>query len=309
MFRIGQAMQHSPEAIGFHAPGLTGPFGAAVATGRLLKLDARQMRHAFGLAASMSGGLLNFVRTGDGGMVKRLHLGRAAEAGVLAAYLAQRGFSAPSDVLETPFGLLDAFCETSDAGLLTAGLGQSFQIEKLCIKRYACHVTAQVPVESLRRLMAENRFAGGDIHSLSLNVTDKVLSHHAERRPADIMLAQYSVPFSVAVAAFDDPENPAAFDQHVLTDPAVLALAEAITLTGGRAKGWGVTMKVRTHDGREFRSVSESFLGCPETPCTTDDMTRKFRKLTAKADHRQMEELLAQLLTVTSVEDVGLIPR
>ena len=39
-------------------------------------------------AGSMSGGLLEFAHSGNGAMVKRLHLGRAAESGVLAASLA-----------------------------------------------------------------------------------------------------------------------------------------------------------------------------------------------------------------------------
>src|ERR1051326_274673 len=92
MIRIGRATGHTNEARGFHAPGTTGPFGAAVACGHLLGLDAGRMANALGLAGSLAGGLLEFAR-GDGGMVKRLHLGRASEAGVLAASLAAAGVS------------------------------------------------------------------------------------------------------------------------------------------------------------------------------------------------------------------------
>src|SRR5882762_7911485 len=87
MIRIGRATGHTNEARGFHAPGTTGPFGGAVAAGHLLRLDAAVMTNALGIAGSLCGGLLEFAR-GDGGMVKRLHLGRASEAGVLAASLA-----------------------------------------------------------------------------------------------------------------------------------------------------------------------------------------------------------------------------
>ena len=74
MIRIGRATGHTNEARGFHAPGTTGPFGAAVAAGHLLGLDACAMTNALGIAGSLCGGLLEFAR-GDGGMVKRLHLG------------------------------------------------------------------------------------------------------------------------------------------------------------------------------------------------------------------------------------------
>ena len=51
------------------------------------------MANAIGIAGSLAGGLLEFAK-GDGGMVKRLHLGRASEAGVMAASLAAGGFVA-----------------------------------------------------------------------------------------------------------------------------------------------------------------------------------------------------------------------
>src|SRR5207302_11013905 len=100
MFRIGHATRHSNETRGFHAPGTTGPFGAAVAVGRLREFDAAKMTNTLGIAGSLACGLLEFARSGTGAMVKRLHLGRAAESGVLAASLAADGFTGPSSVIE-----------------------------------------------------------------------------------------------------------------------------------------------------------------------------------------------------------------
>jgi hypothetical protein len=135
MIRIGRATGHTNEARGFHAPGTTGPFGAAVAAGHLLRLDTRAMTNALGIAGSLCGGLLEFAR-GDGGMVKRLHLGRASEAGVLAASLAADGFAGPRTVIEGEFGFLRVFCTNWDLGELTRGLGNEFvgssTVLKLC---------------------------------------------------------------------------------------------------------------------------------------------------------------------------------
>ena len=110
MIRIGRATKHNNETRGFHAPGTTGPFGAAVACGRLMGFDAERMRNALGIAGSLACGLLEFARSGTGAMVKRLHLGRAAESGVLAASLAADGFTGPASVLEGEFGYLQVFC-------------------------------------------------------------------------------------------------------------------------------------------------------------------------------------------------------
>ena len=124
MIRIGRATKHNNETRGFHAPGTTGPFGGAIAVGRLLKFDAATMTNALGIAGSLSCGLLEFAKSGTGAMVKRLHLGRAAESGVLAASLAAEGFTGPVSVLEGEFGFLNVFCGEDDVGALTRGLGE-----------------------------------------------------------------------------------------------------------------------------------------------------------------------------------------
>src|SRR5215212_6958344 len=110
MVRIAMATKHTNEIRGFHGPSTTGPFGATVAVGCLLGFDAAKMTNALGIAASLAAGLLQFSRSGTGGMVKRLHLGRANESGVLAANLAARGFEGPHDILEGEFGFLNVFC-------------------------------------------------------------------------------------------------------------------------------------------------------------------------------------------------------
>src|SRR5258706_9546938 len=124
MFRIGTASLHSSESLGFHAPGLTGPFGAAVVAGRLLHLDSERLCEALGIAGSLCGGVLAFAKAGNRAMGKRLHLGRAAESGILAARLAQSGFEGPDTILEGGFGFLETYCSESDPALLTAGLGE-----------------------------------------------------------------------------------------------------------------------------------------------------------------------------------------
>src|SRR6201998_1926137 len=151
MIRIGRATGHTTEARALQAPCTTGPFGAAVAAGHLLGLDAGAMTNALGIAGSLGGGLLEFAR-GDGGMVKGLALGRASGAGVLAASLAARGFTGPRTVLEGKFGFLRVFCTAWDEAELTRGLGEEFVVTSAVLKRYPCHATAHPAVRAVREL-------------------------------------------------------------------------------------------------------------------------------------------------------------
>ena len=184
MIRIGRATGHTNEARGFHAPGTTGPFGAAVAAGHLLRLDAAAMTNALGIAGSLAGGLLEFAR-GDGGMVKRLHLGRASEAGVLAASLAADGFAGPRTVLEGEFGFLKVFCTKWDEAELTRGLGEEFVVSSTVLKRYPCHATAHAAVRAVRDLQAEHGFTGAEVEAITVTGTrahDRAPQHPGARR-------------------------------------------------------------------------------------------------------------------------------
>ena len=259
---------------------MTGPFGSAAACASLLKLSPAQTANAFGIAGSLAGGLLAFAKSGSGGMIKRLHLGRAAEAGVIAARLAQRGYEGPLTVLEGQFGLLDAFCEETDPSLLTKGLGEIWEIERLCIKRYACHVTSHVPVQLMRGFIERHGFSGGDIAGIEVDASAKVVSHHSATDPGDVMLAQYNVPFNLALAGYHDPRDPGVYNDQTAAEPRVRDLARRVRVgsAGGR-KGWSAQIVVTLRDGRRFEAAAETFLGCPDTPVSDEQLRFKFDRL------------------------------
>jgi 2-methylcitrate dehydratase PrpD len=208
MSRIGVAAGNSLERRGFHAPGLTGTFGAAVAAGRLIGLNERGMINALGIAGSYSGGLLEFSHCQEGAMVKRLHLGKAAEGGVTAALLAARGFAGPESVLEGKFGFCRTFSDSPNLARLTHRLGQEFETRNICIKSCACHINAHAPIEALQKLREELRFNPEDVREVVVAGIEKLVTHHAIYQPKDLMMAQYSIPFCIALSLYFDPTDP-----------------------------------------------------------------------------------------------------
>ena len=262
MIRIGRATGHTNEARGFHAPGTTGPFGAAIACGHLLGLDAAKMANALGIAGSLAGGLLEFAR-GDGGMVKRLHLGRASEAGVLAASLAAAGFAGPRTVLEGEFGFLRVFCTEFDEAELTRNLGHEFVTLSTVLKRYPCHATAHAAVGAVRALQAEHRFSGADVEEITVTGSRRMVERHNIAAPADLMLAQYSIPFAVALALHREARDPESWDNGALADPQIRTLARRVRLVLDERNGhgsMGSTARVALTDGRTFERHEASGL-------------------------------------------------
>src|SRR4030095_5744350 len=119
-----------------------------------------------GIAGSYSGGLIEFSRCQEGAMIKRLHLGKAAEGGVTAALLASRGFAGPESILEGKFGFFQTFSDSPRLAYLTHRLGRAFESLNICVKRCACHINAHAPIEALQKLREEIDFAAEDVHEI-----------------------------------------------------------------------------------------------------------------------------------------------
>jgi 2-methylcitrate dehydratase PrpD len=301
MIRIGHATKHTNEARGFHAPGTTGPFGAAAACGRLMGFDAPRLTNALGIAGSCAGGLLEFAHAGNGAMVKRLHMGRAAEGGVLAASLAADGFTGPSSVLEGDYGFLRVFCNDWDVAELTRGLGTDYFTLDIMLKRYACHITAHNPVEATLELRNEHKFTAADVAAITIAGNERMAKTNNIPAPADMMMAQYSIPFSVALSLYRDPIDPRSFDETAVRDRAILDLASRVRMVatpGQDRRNLVVTVTVTLRDGREVSRKVTSFKGTPERPLARAELREKFLLLTQRLGRHRMIALFERLQAI-----------
>src|SRR5262249_49792841 len=123
---------------GFHNPGVQGPFGAALAVGKLLGFEEPTLVNAMGIAGSHACGLVEFAWEGND--TKRMHLGRAAQLGMESAFLAEAGFTGPSRIIEGRFGYYNAFSlPGGDLAKLVGGLGLTWFVQPPSHKSYALH--------------------------------------------------------------------------------------------------------------------------------------------------------------------------
>jgi 2-methylcitrate dehydratase PrpD len=310
MYRIGYATKHSNERRGFHAPGTTGPFGAAVAAGVLLGLDAARMTNAIGIAGSLAGGLMEFARSGTGAMVKRLHLGRASESGVMAANLAAGGFTGPISVLEGEAGFLKVFCTEWDIADLTRGLGTEFKTLTLCLKRFPVHMTAQTGVQAVLELQQEHNFSGVDVDRVTVAGTERMATINNIANPTDIMMAQYSIPFCVALALFRDPRDPASFDDSALSDTAIRAMCErvSVVVADPPVKSAGASVvTVQLKNGRSVTKEVEEFNGTPARPLSRPELKDKFMTLTRARYGAEADGIFERLQGLENETDLGWI--
>ena len=310
MCRIGLAAENSAEKVGIHSPGITGTYASTVAAGRLLGLTQEQMVQAFGIAGSLCSGLLAFSKAGNGGMVKRLHIGRASESGVLAARLAKSGFTGPDTILEGKFGVFDAFTRDAKMERLLDGLGTRWETLRVCVKCYAAHITAHTPMRLLEDLKREHGFAGDDIVEMRAATSEKVLSHHNITVAQDVATAQYSLPFCLAITAYRDPRQPKSFLDAPHEDKGIKDLATRVRLKLNPAseqpgKAWATELDVVLRDGRTLSAAGDGFRGAPDTPMSDAELQAKFMALSAAMGEDRSRRLLDGLQRLEDCKDIA----
>ena len=304
--RIGMAATRAVEDMaGFHGPGTNAPFGGAAGAGKALSLDAQGLTNALGIAGSHAGGLLEFTR--EGAMTKRIHVGRGAQMGLESALLAARGFTGPSTALEGDHGFLRVYSPTPRPELLVDGLGERYHLLDMTVKAYACHASFHPVIEGIRQFRHDYQYDAARLERVRVAGPERMVDRHGQREPASVLGAQYSLPFSVAIALCRDITDPMTYSEDTLWDPTVRARSKAVELVadgrrfgrpGGPAAEVSLTIAGRTHT-----LPVAGWKGAPANPYTYEEMAEKFRRYAAHClTPACVEDLIGK---VGRLEDVG----
>jgi 2-methylcitrate dehydratase PrpD len=191
---VGRALNPQHYGRGWHGTGTVGGYAAAAAVAALLNLDEDATTTAIALAASMMSG----IQASFGTMAKPLNAGRASAAGLLAARLAQAGFTGPEHVFEARGGVLALFGGHDLSGDAVAKelADPAAPVSWLRLKQFpTCHCThAAMRAAMELRQMAEGR----PIRAVDVEVSDYALPMTSFRQPASEEEAKFSQSFAVA---------------------------------------------------------------------------------------------------------------
>lgn len=284
--RVGNALgPASAYQRGFHPTGVAGSFGAAVAAGRLLRLDPDGLTRAIGIAGTMASGSLEYLA--EGSWTKRLNPAWAAHAGIVAAELAATGFTAPATALDGRFGLLRAYTDAPRPELLRADLGRPLQVLKVTIKPYACCRYTHGLIDGVLELRRTHGIRPGDVERIRLGVLGAgalLIAEPSERKraPANVVDAQFSAPFGAAVALAYGRAGLAEHSEEVLADQVVRSLMARTechrdpSLDAEYPEKWPATVEIVLRDGRSVSTRIEYALGEPENPLPRDALVDRF---------------------------------
>jgi 2-methylcitrate dehydratase PrpD len=315
--RIGNAATTSLFLNGFHPQGTSGAFVAVATAGKLLKLDAEAMQNALGIAGSMGAGLM---AAQEGAMVKRLHAGRAAQGGLMAALLAKRGFTGISDVVEAGYGgFLSSLSRTPNVARLLNGLGNDWEAGKVGFKMYPNVTSIHAALDALRAILIEENLSASDIAEIEVGCGHMTFVHTAwEYRPAGVTAAQMNMYYGLSVMALRKDVSAADYNEATIADPEILGFMRRIKIfedaeleSRGPAFRHAARLKVQTNDGRSFAREILHRRASPENPVNWDDIRRKFdanvARLLAPEAAKRLLELGSRLETLADASAINAI--
>lgn len=269
---------------GWHSTASCGVFGAAAAVCSLLRLNAAQSASALGIAASFSGGLWGFIH--DGSHTKKLHAARAAEGGVQAALLAQRGISGPSAVFEPRWGgfLQTLAADTQQPEALVADLGVVWKLARCSIKPYAACRGTHSAIDALGIMLQQQPLATADIARIVVGVNPFLLEMCGTRDVASLAAAQMSLPYALTARALYGAADLASYDDAKRLHPDAEALMARVELVidpeqSRDAEPW---VRLETVQGVQWQQHVAVPSGAPANPLSLDALLEKYRSLAAR---------------------------
>jgi 2-methylcitrate dehydratase PrpD len=279
-FRVNRLLGDSHYYLGFHSSGTVGTFAAAAACCRLLGASREQWAMAFGIAGSLAGGLLaNF-----GSMTKPLHSANAARAGMLAARLAQEGFTGSPTVLEHEVGFIRTHTLRSDPAVAMNPLGDPWALSGMYYKFNAACSGTHSGGDGMRRLVAEHGVTANDVAQVTIRVP-KIQTEVANIQwPATVEQAKFSIRF-VAAAGLLGINTAEAFptQDSAITDPrvrSVIGLIEVLPLDGVN-HGGAAEIDVRLKNGEVLSISLNSMVPFDDIDTERGAIEDKFRRTAA----------------------------
>ena len=285
---------------GFHPTSAVGPFGAAMATGKLRGLNSQQFANALGIAASSAAGLFAFVN--GGADIKRLHAGHASREGLQAALLAEQSVEGPPQVIESRDGFMQAFAfgRVDRARPIALPPTVEFGITDCYIKPYACCRHIQPAVEATFQLLNDKNIPFEDITKVEVE-TYKIAAEHAHVPWDDFASAQLSFPYLIGLAARYRGIKFEHFDDKTRHDPAFAAFADKLSITAPAEidqlypKLRPARVTVTTAKGKFMRQADEAW-GSRLVPLDDAGLIDKFRGLVGPLFGEQRAKDLSQKL-------------
>lgn len=303
--RIAMGVCPAHYDIGWHVTSTVGGFGAAAAVGRALKLDAKQMAWAFGIAATQASGLREVFGT----MCKSLHPGRAAQSGLSAALMARAGFTSSERVIEAPRGFAKVMSTHSHLNDTIEGLGEKWIVMDNAFKPYACGLVIHPVIDGCIAMHAKQLFKPQNIASLHMRVNPLVLELTGKPQPTTGLEGKFSVYHSAALVSLTGFSSSKHYTDDAVRGEEVTALRQKVTVEiDASIRVDEAHITVTLQDGTTHYHHVDHALGSLERPMSDANLNQKFTDLVSDIlPASQVQQGLEKCWQVNALPDAGVL--
>ncbi len=270
---------------GWHPTGIFGAIAAAAACASLRGLDAAQTANALALGATQSSGLMaNF-----GSMAKSFHAGRSAHAGLMAARLAQIGFTGSPDALEHPQGFLQAVSPAGECDVdapLEAGIEWKLPLSRLSVKKYPMCFATHRAIDGMLALQTAAPLMPQDIERINASVSRRNAAILRNHQPQTGLEAKFSMEFAMSAVIIAGRVSLLELTDEFVMRADVQALMRRVTVEpddrydpNPNANGYAIYDQVTVYTTGGKVRVGERvnlIRGGPNIPLDTEELWSKF---------------------------------
>src|SRR3989449_10044153 len=271
---------------GWHHATLTA-FVSPIVAGRALRLPWDQIQHAIGISASRHC-TMGAVTAGKLTMMKNTVDPMATQSGVLAALLAEKGYTGPEHVVDGKEGLTHCFGPEWKLSLLTDGLGDSWRITQCGMKAFPTEALTHTPISAVLDLIKTNDLKpdqGEKVQIRSLARAADILSDPSKHDPRTRETADHSLPHVIAAALAERQVTPAQFEMKKIMDPTIRAQLKKVEVVADPEIEkvfpalQRVIVNITMTDGRTVTKQLDYPKGDPRNPLGNADIEEKFAAL------------------------------
>jgi 2-methylcitrate dehydratase len=271
---------------GWHHATLTA-FVSPIVAGRMLDLPWEQIQHAVGISASRHA-TLGAVTAGKLTMMKNTVDPMATQSGVLAALLAQRGYTGPEHVIDGKEGLVHCFGPEWKLDLLVEGLGSSWRIERCGMKAFPTEALTHAPISAVLDIVRQHDLAPEQVktvHIRSLARAADILADPSKYDPRTKETADHSLPYVIAAALVDRQVTPAQFEPGRIMDARIREQLRKVVVVADPEiervfpRLQRVAVTIETTDGRQLSKQLDYPKGDPRNPLSDEEIEQKFDAL------------------------------
>jgi len=290
---------------GWHATSTLGHLASAAACARLLGLDKKRTLYALGIGGTQSSGLKRVFGT----MCKPFHAGRSSQSGLMAALLAELGFTSAEDILEGPQGFFEAFKGKVNEDIIGL-LGLGWDVQNLSQKYHAsCHATHS-PLEAALSVIKGENIALDDIKTITVHASTLSLQAAGKTEPATGLEGKFSIPYCVANALLRGETGMQAFTDEKVKDPRVRVLMKKIkVIDDPEIKALESLVEVEIHDGKTYKAFSDILQQIPPLEVKKERVVGKFLDLCepvlGKKKSMRMKKQIEGLDTIQDMGDIA----